>query len=248
MSKLEELHDRFGQSPWLDVRGRDILTRSSLEGWLANGVRGVTSNAALMSHAIARLAQQVNELASLDGGAPVESMYWSFLGSQLASSSTALRPLYERSEGRDGFVSVGLPPRLAYDIDATVEAVNRLYQRTGQPNLMVEIPATAQGISAARRLFSEGRSVNMTLVASLARYEQVIDAYLSGLEAQVGDLSRCHSFASFSLSPVDWEVDRRLAAIGSPSALRLAARSPWIKPRLRTGCSKSGSSGPDGRR
>jgi transaldolase len=224
MRKLRELHDRFGQSPWLDARGPDCLTRSSLESWLGRGVRGVTSSAAVMSHAIEGSADQVNEVASPDDGGSMESLYWSFLAAQLASPLGVLRSVYKQSDASDGFLSVGLPFRLADDIDTTVAGVNQLYQRTAKSNLIVEIPATSRGIPVARQLISEGRSVNMTLIASLARYEQVIDAYLSGLETQLGDLSRCRSFASFSLSAVDWEVDRRLAAIGSPSALGLRGK------------------------
>jgi transaldolase len=113
-----------------------------------------------------------------------------------------LRPTYERSGGRDGFVSVELAPALAHDTQASVQAARALHQRIPEPNLLVKIPATAEGVPAIRTATAEGLSINVTLLFGLDRYEQVIEAYLQGLEAHDGDLSRVHGVASFFVSRV----------------------------------------------
>jgi transaldolase len=222
MRKLVELHDRFGQSPWLDAGGHDGVVGTGLAGWLGDGVRGVTSNAAFGLDAISGLWNGEYLIGPLtDRGRSVESIYGQALVERLARSSFLLRPVFEESGASDGFVSVGIAPRFARDSEALVRAASELYQRVPEPNLMVEIPATSEGISAVRRLVSEGRSVNVTLIVTLARYRQVIDAYLAGLESLGGNLSRCHCVASLAIGPVDAEVDRRLEGIGTASALSL---------------------------
>jgi transaldolase len=143
-----------------------------------------------------------------------------------------LRPLYDRSGGRDGFVSVELAPALAHDTQASVQAARALHQRIPEPNLLVKIPATAEGVPAIRKATAEGLSINVTLLFGLDRYEQVIEAYLQGLEAHDGDLSRVHGVASFFVSRVDTEVDRRLEAIGTPAALALRGQAAVAQAKL----------------
>jgi transaldolase len=182
----------------------------------------VTSNAAFGLDAISGLWNGEHLIGPLtDRGRSVESIYAQVLVERLARSSFLFRPVFEESGASDGFVSIGIAPRYARDSEALVQAATELYQRVPEPNLMVEIPATSEGISAARRLVSEGRSVNVTLIVTLARYGQVIDAYLAGLESLSGNLSRCHCVASLAIGLVDAEVDRRLEAIGTASALSL---------------------------
>ena len=159
-----------------------------------------------------------------------------------------LRPLYDRSGGGDGFVSIELAPALAHDTQASVAAARALHQRIAAPNLLVKIPATAEGVPAIRQAVGEGLSINVTLLFGLDRYEQVIDAYLQGLEDHGGDLSRVHGVASFFISRVDTEVDRRLQAIGTPAALALQAGRRRPRPTWPTGCSGTASAGPAGRR
>ena len=130
-----------------------------------------------------------------------------------------MRPVYDDSNGVDGFVSIEVDPTLARDTDGTIKAAQRFHSTIEQPNLYVKIPATAEGVPAIRQMISEGRSINVTLIFSLDRYLEVIDAYLDGLDAVAGDLSAVSSVASFFISRVDTEVDRRLEAIGSPAAL-----------------------------
>src|SRR5205085_10104152 len=127
-----------------------------------------------------------------------------------------LRPVYDDSGGEDGFVSIEIDPALARDTDGSIAAARRFHERIDQPNLFVKIPATAEGVPAIRQMISEGRNINITLIFSLERYGEVIEAYLSGLEELVttkgADLSRVASVASFFVSRVDTEVDRRLEA------------------------------------
>ena len=132
-----------------------------------------------------------------------------------------LRPVYDASDGVDGYVSVEVAPALARDTDGTVAAARELHERIAEPNLYVKIPGTAEGIPAIRQMIAEGRSINVTLIFSLERYEEVMEAYLTGLEAYDGDLRPVSSVASFFVSRVDTEVDRRLDEIGTPEALAL---------------------------
>jgi transaldolase len=128
-----------------------------------------------------------------------------------------LRPLYDQSGGGDGYVSLEVAPSLARDTAGTIEAARNLHQRINLPNLMVKIPATAEGVPAIQQMISEGRNINVTLIFSLGRYDDVIEAYLEGLEAWVGgggDPTQVHSVASFFVSRVDTEVDRRLDKVG----------------------------------
>jgi transaldolase len=129
-----------------------------------------------------------------------------------------LRSIFDSSSGTDRFVSIEVAPELAGDTDATIAAARRLHERVAQPNLFVKIPAVAEGIPAIQAMIAEGRSINVTLIFSTPRYDEVIDAYLSGLETLAlhsGDLASVHSVASFFGSRVDTEVDRRLDAIGT---------------------------------
>jgi transaldolase len=145
-----------------------------------------------------------------------------------------LRPIYDASGGGDGFVSLEVSPVLANDTAGTIEAARSLHRRIGLPNLMVKIPATAAGIPAIRQMISEGRNINVTLIFSLERHGEVIEAYQSGLEALAaagGNLAAVHSVASFFVSRVDTEVDRRLQAIGG-GAEELAGRAAVAQAKL----------------
>jgi transaldolase len=153
----------------------------------------------------------------------------------IESALQLLRPLYDESGGGEGFVSIELDPDLAHDTEASVAAARDLHRRIDAPNLLVKIPATPEGIPAIRQMIGEGRSINITLILSLERYAEVIDAYLDGLEAHAasgGDLARVRSVASFFVSRVDTEVDRRLEAIGATDALRLRGRAAVAQAKL----------------
>jgi transaldolase len=233
MTKLHQLHDRYGQSPWLDNLTRGDLTSGRLRRLVAQGIRGVTSNPTIIAKAIGGSADYDDQLADLAAaGRDAEASYWALVTSDLNGALAVLRPTYDGTEGGDGFVSVELAPALAHDTDASVAAARALHRRIDAPNLLVKIPATAEGVPAVRQAISEGLSINITLLFGLDRYEQVIEAYLQGLEAYDGDLSRVHSVASFFVSRVDTEVDRRLQALGTPEALTLKGKAAVAQAKL----------------
>jgi transaldolase len=233
MTRLQQLHDRHGQSPWLDNLTRGDLTGGRLRRLAAQGIRGVTSNPTIIAKAVGGSADYDGQLAALAGqGLDAEATYWALVTDDLKGALAVLRPLYDRSGGGDGFVSVELAPALAHEKQASVEAARALHRRIGEPNLLVKIPATAEGVPAVGDAIAEGLSINVTLLFGLDRYEQIIEAYLQGLEAHAGDLSEVHSVASFFVSRVDTEVDRRLRAIGTPEALALRGRAALAQARL----------------
>ncbi len=225
-NRLHDLYTRCGQSPWLDNIRRGWITGGDLHDWVRRGVRGLTSNPSIFQKAIASGVDYDDEFRSaIADGLDVESSYWRLVTSDIAAAAEILRPVYDGSGGLDGFVSVEVAPDLARDAGATEAAARELHQRLDVPNLYVKIPGTAEGLGPITRMISEGRSINVTLIFSVDRYLEVAEAYLSGLEQAEGDLSRVSSVASFFISRIDTEVDRRLDAIGSPEALALRGRT-----------------------
>ena len=233
MTRLQQLHDLHGQSPWLDNLTRGDVTGGQLRRLVAQGVRGVTTNPTIIAKAIGGSNAYDGQLAALAAaGRDAEASYWALVTSDLNGALAVLRPTYDASGGRDGFVSVELAPDLAHDTQASVVAARALHRGVPAPNLLVKIPATAEGVPAVRQATAEGLSINVTLLFGLDRYEQIIEAYLEGLEAHAGDLSRVHSVASFFVSRVDTEVDRRLDAIGTPEALALRGTAAVAQAKL----------------
>jgi transaldolase len=233
MTTLHQLHDRYGQSPWLDNLTRGDLTSGRLRHLAAQGIRGVTSNPTIIHKAISGSADYDGQLAALAAaGHGGEASYWALVTDDLKGALAVLRALYDHSDGADGFVSVELAPALAHDTKASIQAARTLHQRIAEPNLLVKIPATAEGVPAVRQATSEGLSINITLLFGLDRYDQIIEAYLSGLEAHDGDLAGVHSVASFFVSRVDTEVDRRLQAIATPQALALQGKAALAQAKL----------------
>ena len=232
MTRLNELYEREGQSPWLDNLKRDFLTDGTLQRLVADGIRGVTSNPTIFQKAIAGGSAYDEQFKHLVSAHSVEDAYWGMVIKDIEDALAILRPVYDASGGSDGFVSVEVAPSLAYDTEGTAKAARYLHERIAEPNLMVKIPGTKEGLPAIQQMIAEGRSVNVTLIFSLQRYAEVIEAYLAGLEShdgvregplvgQRGDLSRIASVASFFISRVDTEVDRRLEEIGTEKALSL---------------------------
>lgn len=225
MTRLHDLFSEQGQSPWLDNLRRDWLQSGELAGWVDRGVRGLTSNPTIFQRAIGGSDAYDEELAALvESGASLEECYWGLVTTDIKGALDVLSPMHEASGGEDGYVSVEVSPLLAHDGAATLQAARELDSSIAAPNLYIKIPGTAEGLDAIRQATAEGISVNVTLLFSLARYDQVIDAYLDGLEAAEGDLSRISSVASFFISRVDSAVDKRLEEIGTPEALALRGR------------------------
>lgn len=158
-------------------------------------------------------------------GSDVEDAYWKLVVRDISDALEILRPVHEASSGVDGYVSVEVNPSLAADTAGTIAAARALHEWIDRPNLLVKIPATPEGLPAIRQMVAEGRSINVTLIFSLERYAEVMEAYISGLEAFDGDPSQVSSVASFFISRTDTEVDRRLDAIGTPEACALRSRT-----------------------
>jgi len=224
MTRLHDLFDRQGQSPWIDNLTRIGLQSGQLGQLMAQGVRGVTSNPTIFQKAMTGSAAYDDQFRELLRSKSVEEAYWAMVFDDIRSALAAMRPVYDASDGVDGFVSLELAPALAHDGPASAETARSFHEGIGEPNLMVKIPGTAAGLPAVQQMIAEGRSINITLIFGIERYGAVIEAYLAGLEARQGDLSTIASVASFFISRVDTEVDRRLTEIGSAEALGLRGK------------------------
>jgi transaldolase len=214
MTTLQDLYARQGQSPWLDNLRRDYLTGGKLQDLVDQGIRGVTSNPTIFAKAIESGDYYDEQFAKLLEKHPVTECYWEMVITDITDALAVLRPVHDQSDGVDGYVSLEVAPALAHDTAGTVASARALHERIKKPNLFVKIPATAEGVPAIRTMIGEGRSINVTLIFSLERYDEVMEAYVGGLEDAVAagtkDLSAVRSVASFFVSRVDTEVDRRL--------------------------------------
>jgi transaldolase len=236
MTKLQQLFGEYEQSPWLDNLTRAYLRDGTLTRMVANGIRGVTANPTIFARAIQGSDDYDDQFRSLiSAHSSVPDAYWDLVVADVEDACKVLRPIFDEGNGTDGFVSIEVAPEPARDTDATITAARDLHERIALPNLFVKIPATAQGIPAIRAMISEGRSINVTLIFSLSRYAEVIDAYLDGLEAFAatgGNLASVQSVASFFVSRVDSEVDRRLDNIAGAPHGELRGRAAVAQAKL----------------
>ncbi|MBX6752299.1 MAG: transaldolase [Micromonosporaceae bacterium] len=239
MTRLQQVYEEQGQSPWLDNLTRPYLQDGTLARFVRDGVRGVTANPTTLAKAIQSSDAYDEEFAWLMGeGMSVRDAFWQLAIDDVTAALDVLRPTFDASNGSDGFVSIEVDPYLHRSTDATIAMARELHERIARPNLFVKIPATTEGIPAIEAMIAEGRSINITLIFSLSRYDEVIEAYLSGLEVfaeRDGDLSTVHSVASFFVSRVDTEVDRRLeefAAESTPGPLGLQGRAAVAQAKL----------------
>ncbi len=235
MTRLQDLYDIGGQSPWLDNLRRDWLEDGQLAELLDLGVRGVTSNPTIFAKAMSDQDTYDDQFRSLMKDHTVEAAYWEMATTDIKSALEMLRPLYDASDHEDGFVSLEVSPSLAHDTEGTVRDARKFHDTIAQPNLLVKVPATREGVPAIETLIGEGRSINVTLIFGLDRYDEVMEAYLRGLEALVAAgrrevLPHVASVASFFVSRVDTEVDRRLESLaggenGDPAVLGLRGKA-----------------------
>ncbi|KAI3812383.1 hypothetical protein L1987_17090 [Smallanthus sonchifolius] len=221
---LHDLYEKQGQSPWYDNLCRPVTDLIPL---IESGVRGVTSNPAIFQKAISTSNAYNDQFRELvQGGKDIESAYWELVVKDIQDACRLFEPIYDETDGADGYVSVEVSPRLADDTQGTVDAAKWLHKVVDRPNVYIKIPATAECVPSVKDVISLGISVNVTLIFSLSRYEAVIDAYLDGLEASgLDDLSRVTSVASFFVSRVDTLVDKMLEKIGTPEALDLRGKA-----------------------
>jgi transaldolase len=241
MTRLNDLYDQQGQSPWLDNLRRDWLDDGRLASMVADGIRGITSNPTILAKAIEGEDDYDEQFRSLVPKLSVEGAYWEIVIQDILGALELLRPLHEASGGSDGFVSLEVAPSLANDTAGTLELARSLHQRIAKPNLLVKVPATVAGVPAIHDLIAEGRSINVTLIFGLERYKAVMEAYISGLEDYAAsgatDLSEVNSVASFFVSRVDTEVDRRLEELaggptGDPEILALRGHAAVAQARV----------------
>jgi transaldolase len=216
MSKLDRLAD-LGQAVWLDFIRRSLMTSGQLQALVDDGLRGMTSNPTIFEKAIAGSEDYDPDLERLarDGGS-VEEIYEALAIADIRSAAGVLRPVYDRTVGLDGYVSLEVNPKLAHDTDGTVAEARRLFAALDRPNVMIKVPATPAGIPAIETLVGDGLNINVTLIFSLDHYRAVALAYIAGLEklaASGGDLARVASVASFFVSRIDTAVDRQLEQI-----------------------------------
>jgi transaldolase len=236
--RLKDLYDQQGQSPWLDNLRRGYLTSGELAALRDRGVRGLTSNPSIFQKAIQDSVDYDDQFADLvKAGAGVDADYWSLVIQDIHGACDVFERVYDESDGIDGYVSVEVAPNLAHDGPGTETAARDLHERINRRNLMVKIPGTAEGLAPIEQMIAEGRCINVTLIFSLERYTEVMEAYIRGLEHQVAershvDLSKVASVASFFISRVDTEVDRRLEAIGTDEALALRGKAAVAQAKL----------------
>ena len=220
-SKLAALGD-FGQSVWLDFIDRDLLQSGRLEGLINQGVAGMTTNPTIFDKAIGHGTAYDGQFAELaDSGRSAAAIVDALIVADVQAACDLLRGVYEHTEHGDGFVSIEVPPALAYNARKTIDEARRLRSAVDRPNLMVKIPGTPAGLTAVRQSIAAGLNINITLLFALDTYEQVIDAYLGGLEDRVlhGEpIDELRSVASFFVSRVDVSADRAIdeALAGEP--------------------------------
>ncbi|MDP4585881.1 MAG: transaldolase [Microbacteriaceae bacterium] len=235
-SPTQQLSD-VGVSIWLDDLSRDRIESGSLESLIATrNVVGVTTNPTIFASALATGKTYAPQLAKLAAqGASVTEAVFAATCDDVSAACDIFRTVYYATDGRDGRVSIEVEPTLAFDAGATIVQAKELFARVGRDNVMIKIPATLEGLEAITAVLGEGISVNVTLIFSLERYAQVIDAYLAGLElarTNGHNLATIHSVASFFVSRVDTEIDRRLVAEGSEAALALKSAAGVANARL----------------
>jgi transaldolase len=212
-SKLAALSD-LGQSVWLDFVSRDLLRSGRLDELVSQGVSGMTTNPTIFDKAIGQghsYDEQIDEAVA--HGRSTAEIADALIVADVRTACDVMRPVYEQTGHLDGYVSIEVPPALAYDTGKTVNEAHRLHGAVGRPNLMVKIPGTRQGLAAIRRTIADGLNTNVTLLFAVEVYEGVIDAYLGGLEDRVARgeaIDEVRSVASFFVSRVDVKADHQI--------------------------------------
>jgi transaldolase len=223
-SPLQRL-SALGQSVWVDFLSRESIRGGHLQGLIDDAaVVGATSNPTIFEKAMTKghaYDDQLSELAA--SGASVEETFWTMAERDIEDACDLFYPVWEATGHRDGFVSLEVDPGLAYDTLATFREAMRLHESVDRPNLLVKIPATKPGLAAIEDVIAKGRSINVTLIFSLQRYAEVAESYIRGIErlvAEGGDPSKVASVASFFVSRIDTETDRRLDELGGHDRLK----------------------------
>jgi transaldolase len=214
----------LGQSVWIDFLSRESIRGGHLQKLLdEDAVVGATSNPSIFQKAMASGDAYEQQLRGLDEEMAIKDVFWELAEQDIRDACELFAPIFESGNGRDGFVSLEVDPGLAYDTLATFREAVRLHESVDKPNLMVKIPATKPGLGAIEDVIAKGKSINVTLIFSLQRYEDVAESYIRGLERLVaagGDPTKVFSVASFFVSRIDTEADKRLDALGGHDELK----------------------------
>jgi transaldolase len=215
----------LGQSVWVDFLSRESIRGGHLQELIDDySVVGATSNPSIFEKAMGAgdaYDEQIHELAAQ--GKDVEASFWALAQQDIEDACDLFHPVWDSGHGRDGYVSLEVDPRLAYDTLETFREAMRLHKQVDKPNLMVKIPATRPGLAAIEDVIAKGHSINVTLIFSLRRYAEVAESYMRGLErlvAEGGDPSKLASVASFFVSRIDTEADRRLDEVRASDELK----------------------------
>jgi len=226
-TKLHKLAE-FGQSIWLDYIQRSLIQSGELDEYVQNGLRGMTSNPAIFEKAIANSDEYDEQIQKLSlEGKSAREIYERLVIDDIRLAAGVLRSVYDETKGDDGYVSLEVNPHLAHDKDATVTEAKRLFEAVNQPNVMIKVPATAEGLLAIQELIEAGVNVNVTLMFSMSQYDMVAETYISALEkraARVYDVRQIASVASFFVSRIDSKVDKILETFDTPRANALKGK------------------------
>jgi transaldolase / glucose-6-phosphate isomerase len=222
-NRFKEL-EQIGQSVWLDNISRDILINKELEKLIEEvGLKGVTSNPTIFQKAIGSGSAyngQIEQLLSKNKSLSADELFEELAVTDIQNAADVLFPVYKKTNGIDGFVSIEVSPILAYNTEETINEARRLNKKVNRPNVMIKIPATQEGLPAIKQMISEGVCINVTLIFSQEVYEQVVEAYIAGLEERNkknGNLNNVLSVASFFISRIDTYVDKELDKVGNTS-------------------------------
>ena len=225
-----------GQSIWLDYIDRTLVVSGELARRIGDdALTGMTSNPTIFEKALAQGTAYDAQLGTLASDRTPWAIFEAVECDDVRSACDVFRATYDATDGRDGYVSIEVSPGAAHDTAGTVQEARRLWRAVDRPHVMIKVPGTAAGCGALRQLIADGINVNVTLLFACSAHALVIDAYLAGLEDRVasgGELNRVASVASFFVSRVDTEVDKRLAAIGTPAALALLGTSAVANAKL----------------
>jgi len=218
--------EQIGQSVWLDNISRDLLNNKELESLIEEvGLKGVTSNPTIFQKAIgsgAAYDEQIKQLLLKNSSSSADELFEELAVKDIQRAADVLSPIYAKTDGVDGFVSIEVSPILAYNTEGTISAARRLNQKVNRPNVMIKIPATQEGLPAIKKMISEGVCINVTLIFSQQVYEQVVEAYIAGLEERDkmdGQLKNVSSVASFFISRIDTSVDKELDNVGNTTLM-----------------------------
>lgn len=238
MNTLQRLHAEQDQSPWLDFIDRGVIESGRLAELVGMGIRGLTSNPTIFAKAVATGQYDALIRREIEAGHDTRRIFEEIEIADLGDAADILRPVYDASDGGDGFVSIEVEPDLAQDADRTLERARHLFGRLARPNVLVKIPATRAGLPAIEAAIADGINVNITLMFSVDVYRDVARAYTAGLRRLLsagGEIRRVASVASFFVSRVDTKVDRALDAIGTDAALAARGKAAIANAKLAYG-------------